>query len=366
LNINKEKLSSILRLLLTKGLGSVKIRSLLAQFGSPEAIISADYEILAQALGDKIASNILSSNAVGKIDEIIESIEKAKMKVFIWGDEAYPKNLLDIPHAPPILFVHGEILPQDERAIAIVGTRRPSVTGKIFTENLASELAQYGLTIVSGLAIGIDSVAHSAALKANGRTIAILGSGLDTIYPKENRGLVKKIIANGAVISELLPGTPPEAFNFPGRNRIISGLSLGAVIVEAGERSGALITAQHAKAQGKPVFAVPGSPSTSQSKGTNALLKKGAHLITNASDVLEELGIDVVKQETVSKGYETVQNLSEDLRKVFEQLKYEPIHIDDLARNTGFNTPSLLNILLQLELKGLIKQLPGTQFVRII
>lgn len=362
--MNANEVKIIFALSMIKGLGDTKLRNLLSQFGLPSKVVEADLELLAQAVGDKLASEIKELRDYDRASKYYEKIKNLGGEVVIWGQAGYPKSLVDIPHAPPFLTVLGALQDIDERALAIVGTRRPSHAGVKVAHDIAYELASAGITIVSGLAVGIDSVAHRAALEAGGRTIAVLGCGIDIVYPREHKDLAERIAKNGAVISEFLPGTSPEAFNFPKRNRLISGLAMGTLVVEAGARSGALITAEHARAQGKPVFAVPGTPVAETSAGTNELLKTGAKLVTSAKDIFEALGIKITKPDEVSRVMDAARGLSEDEKRVFNALTAEPVHIDVLAKKLGIPTSSLLTLLLRLELKGLVRQLPGTQFVR--
>jgi DNA processing protein len=279
-------------------------------------------------------------------------------------EEDYPKNLKNIYDPPPLIFFKGQIKPEDRKAIAVVGSRKTSSYGRLVTESLVESLASGGITIVSGLARGIDSISHQVALKAKGRTIAVLGSGLDIIYPPENKKLADKIAENGAVISEFLLGTKPEGTNFPKRNRIISGLCLGVVIVEAGPKSGALLTAQHALEQNREVFAVPGDIRSQGSKGTNNLIKQGAKLVSSIDDILielNELTSAPAKAERISM---LEQALPKEEKDIFRLLSQEPYHIDKISKELGLRSSEALSFLLSLELKGLVKQLPGKVFAR--
>lgn len=291
------------------------------------------------------------------------------------GDSEYPANLRNIYNPPKVLYVNGELRPEDAKAVALVGSRRASFYGVEACEKLAYDLSIKGLTIVSGMARGIDSAAHRGALRAKGRTIAVLGSGHDHIYPPENIKLYKEITENGAVITEFANDVEPLPYNFPQRNRIISGLALGVVVVEAARNSGALITADFALEQGREVFAVPGKISSQTSTGTNALIKDGAKLVQTADDILEELAVfqmvplageaKVKKEEAISKKTRAYayNALSENERKVFKVLTDDPMHMDEIKNITGIGTTVLFEALLNLQLKRLIKELPGKQFV---
>ncbi len=291
-------------------------------------------------------------------------------------DADYPKNLRNIYDPPKQLYVNGTLLERDEMAVAIVGSRRASLYGTETGERLGYELASRGVTVVSGMAIGIDSSAHRGALKAKGRTIAVLGSGHGHVYPPQNKGLYESIEASGAVMTEYEDGMEPLAFNFPRRNRIISGLSLGVVVVEAARNSGALITADFAAEQGRTVFAVPGKVSSGTSSGTNALIKDGARLVQSVDDILEELNIveieplrgderDKVERKISARTKAYIYNsLTDDERNIYKILSDEPVYIDEISDKSGLNSARASKVLLDLELKKLIKELPGKQFVR--
>lgn len=292
------------------------------------------------------------------------------------SDTEYPKNLRNIHRPPKQLYVNGAILPKDEWAVAIVGSRRATQYGIEVADRLGYELAVRGVTVVSGMARGIDTAAHRGALRAKGRTIAVMGSGHGNIYPPENASLYKEIAATGAVVTEFEDAMEPLPYNFPQRNRIISGLSLGVVVVEAAKNSGALITADLALEQGREVFAVPGKISSVTSSGTNDLLKDGAKLIQSAEDIVEDLktfriaplegGALIDKEEAVSKKVKAyVQNsLTDSEKKIYSVLSDEPKYIDRIFEESGLGAGSGSKALLSLELKRLIKELPGKQFVR--
>lgn len=291
-------------------------------------------------------------------------------------DIDYPKNLRNIHRPPKQLYVNGEILERDEMAVAIVGSRRASLYGMQTSEQLGYELASRGVTVVSGMAIGIDTAAHRGALKAHGRTIAVMGSGHGYIYPPQNRELYDQIAKSGAVVTEFEEGVEPFSYNFPQRNRIISGLSLGIVVVEAAKDSGALITAELAAEQGREVFALPGKISSSTSSGTNALIKDGARLVSSVDDILEELhlheiepleGADKEKRDNkvarMTKAY-IYNSLTENERAIYKELSDEPVYIDDIVDRSGLEASVASRVLLNLQLKKLIQEVPGKQFVR--
>jgi DNA processing protein len=293
-----------------------------------------------------------------------------------FDDKEYPENLRNICNPPKALYVNGTLLAQDGKAVALIGSRRASPYGLEACEKLACELALAGITVVSGMARGVDSAAHRGALKAKGRTIAVLGSGHGHIYPPENKDLYEEIAKSGAVVSEFENDTPPIPKNFPQRNRIISGLALGVVVVEAARNSGALITADFALEQGREVFAVPGKISSHTSSGTNELIKDGAKLVQSAEDILEELSLwdgaplledaknkmdEAIAKKTRAYVYNT---LTENERKVYKILSDEPMHIDDVLEKTDLEPAKTSAVLLSLELKHLVKELPGKQFIR--
>lgn len=287
-----------------------------------------------------------------------EKLEAEKVKILTIKDKNYPKKLKQIPHPPALLYVKGEILPQDENAIAVVGTRRLSKYGETAAKKLAEDLAKAGLTIVSGLALGIDARAHEAALKAGGRTIGVIGSGLnkENFYPEENWKLAQNIFQNGAVISEYPLGERAWPQNFPLRNRIISGLSKGVIIVEAKEKSGALITAQIALEQNREVFAVPGSIFSQNSIGPNSLIKMGAKLTESANDVLEELGFEIPDKKSGNK-------ILDDLEKKILELIEEPTHIDEIIKKSGLAANQIITSLTIMELKGAVKNIGGETYM---
>jgi len=346
------------------GVGSTRLKVLVEYFGSPEGVLRASFKELMNLpfMDRKTAIAIREKRDELWVKNQLSLIKKFGAKVITFKDPDYPENLRSLPFSPPLLYVRGEILPDDKYAVAVVGARAATNYGKLMAENLSKGLAESGLTIVSGMARGIDSSAHRATLLVNRRTIAVLGCGVDVVYPPENRELRDKIIERGAVISELPMGSEPLAGNFPKRNRIISGLSLGVVVVEAAAKSGVFSTVKWALEQGREVFAVPGNVLSRTSAGTNRLIKQGAKLIENIEDILEELKFQVRKKESEVK---QDLNLSEEEKKIYERLKDSPLHVDSISEIFGFSPAQTLSLLLSLELKGAIKQLPGKMFIKV-
>ena len=289
----------------------------------------------------------------------IDKAEKVGVKVLTIADRLYPARLKEIYDYPPVLYVKGNLLPEDELSVAVVGTRKPTVYGRQVTEELVTELSRNRIVIASGLARGIDTIAHQTALKNGGRTIAVMGCGVNVIYPSENAPLAKQILENGALISECAIDAGPRPENFPRRNRILSGLTLGTLVTEAGEGSGALITADYAVEQDREVFAVPGSILSPQSSGTNRLIQQGAKLVRNASDVMEELNVRVVAGQLEFKEVLPENDMEKQLLKF---LGVEPVHIDEVCRASGLATATVSSTLSMMELKGMVKQLGGMNY----
>lgn len=354
-----------------EGVGPKRFIHLINHLGTPKEVLSASVKGLSEIpdVGRETAKNIKGKVKWKVVEEQIRLLEKhstksnGEIKLITFRDPDYPENLKTIYDPPPFLFIKGEFKKEDKKALAMVGTRRASPYGKSVAEKLASELVQRGVTIVSGLARGIDSIGHHSALRGKGRTVAVFGSGLDVIYPREHTRLAQRIMENGAIISEFPLGTKPLAENFPKRNRLISGLSLGVIIIEAPKRSGALLTAEYALDQGREVFAVPGNIGSQKSEGTNALIKKGAVLVTSVDDILNELkGVLTYPSEQEKTKLEVDLSLEE--KNIFNLLSLEPNHIDKIAKQSNAKIPQVLSVLLSLELKGLVKQLSGKMFVR--
>ena len=352
------------------GVGNLLFRRLVAHFGTPAAVLSADKEALAQVPGvnDRAARAICGHRSDdapgGAIDRLLQTIEQKGYRIVTLNDPEYPALLTEIPDPPPFLYVFGR-LPEGGLNIAMVGSRNATTYGISTTRHLAMDLARQGTTIVSGMARGIDTAAHAAAIAAGGMTVAVLGSGLDRIYPHENQRLYHQIAEQGAVISEYSPGTGPDAHHFPARNRIISGMCHGTVVVEATGRSGSLITARLAVDQNRDVFAVPGNVHSFKSVGTHSLIKEGAKLVMHAGDILEEFGQwPPPDAKDVPPPSTPLPPLTDDEAMVMDKLEAEPIHIDDLARLLTLAPGRLAGTLLQLELKGLAQQSPGKRFCR--
>ncbi|MEW6567544.1 MAG: DNA-processing protein DprA [Chloroflexota bacterium] len=345
------------------GIGAVRLRALLDAFGDLEAAWHAPLiDLQAVGLDQRCVQGILEARETMDLDEDVRKIEASGYRLVTWEDADYPSRLLEIDAPPPVLYVWGALEPQDRLAVSVVGTRRPTAYGMAAARDLAGLLASSGVTVVSGLARGIDAVAHRAALEAGGRTLAVLGSGLDRLYPPEHRRLAEAVAGSGAVLTDYPLGTAPEAGNFPPRNRLIAGLSLAVVIVEAGEGSGALITADFAAEQGREVFAVPGSIYSRASRGTNELLRAGARPLVSPEDVLEALNLDaIVRQEAAS------QALPEDRTEaqVLEALSAEPVHVDELTARIGLSPSQISASLAMLELKGRARQVGGMHYVRV-
>jgi DNA processing protein len=290
----------------------------------------------------------------------MERLHRYKVKAFACEDPGYPAKLKEIYDYPPVLYVRGNLPVQDEPCLAVVGTRRPTIYGRQVTEEIVADLARSKITIVSGLARGIDSVAHRAALDTGGKTIAVFASGLDIVYPGENAKLAQSIMEQGALVSEYPLGVRPKAENFPLRNRIMSGLSLGVLVVEAGERSGALITAHQAVEQNREVFAIPGSILSPTSKGTNRLIQEGAKLVRDYADILEELNLTIVVQQMEIKEFSPADEVES---AILRQLTPEPSHIDEICRRSGLPMPEVSSTLAMLELKGIAKQVGNMNYV---
>jgi DNA processing protein len=384
--MDDEKLKYWIALRAVEEVGCVGFRNLIEAFASPEAVFRTPASTLLAipGIGPKTADHIRSFSDWGMAEGEVVRAGELGVTIVTCEDSRYPRNLLNIYDYPPFLYLKGSLCPE-EIGVAVVGSRLASAYGKYVTEKLSRELALKGITVVSGLARGIDAAAHRGALAGKGRTIAVLGCGLDIIYPPENEGLAAAISAHGALVTEFRFGTPPNAPNFPARNRIISGISLGVVVVEAGEKSGSLITARIAADQGRSVFAVPGAIESAGSRGTNRLIKQGAKLIENVEDILDEIlpqaGFSPVIPEmpcrispsgaipsspeaaNPSSGI-VLPGLSAAERKILSLITQKPVVIDVLIGNSGLSPQDVLNSLLVLELRGLIRQLPGKMFLR--
>lgn len=313
-------------------------------------------------INEKTKHEILKYRDDVYYEELCEKIKKSGATVVTILDERYPVSLLNIYDSPKVLYVMGELISIDNISIAIVGSRKATAYGKWAAERFADELGRMGITIVSGLARGIDTQVHTSALNANAKTIAVLGCGVDIVYPSSNRELYNKILNNGCIISEFPLGTRPLPQNFPQRNRIISGLSLGVVVIEASDKSGSLITANHAIEQGKDVFALPGNINSIYSRGTNLLIKDGAKLLMSVEDIVEEIGEIKQKYKDFKKEEVDYSSLSENEFMILKCISEKPVHCDMISYLTGIDISKTNSILTILEMKNLIRQLPGKVF----
>jgi DNA processing protein len=346
---------------IVRGIGPAKVQALLDHFGDLRLAWGAiGDELRAAGLDSRAIESFLSTRATLDLDAEMARLQKAGVSLVTWASPDYPERLRHVYHPPPVLYLRGELKPTDEWAVAVVGTRRASAYGREAARHIAGELTRAGVTVISGLARGIDSVAHRAALEAGGRTVAVLGNGVDVVYPAENRRLMQRIVEGGAVISEYALGTPPDAGNFPPRNRVISGLSLGVVVVEAGERSGALITADYAAEQGREVFAVPGNMFNRNSIGCNRLIQQGAKLVLSVEDVLEELNLTMVAQQLELQAV-VPENETESL--LLDYLSREPTHVDEIVRQSDLSASEVSSTLALMELKGMVRQVGGMNYV---
>ncbi|MCS6834614.1 MAG: DNA-processing protein DprA [Anaerolineae bacterium] len=349
---------------LSPQVGSSRIQQLITYFGSLEAAWKATLtEWLEAGLPQSVAHDLRRHR--DSLDMVAEwkKIMKAGAHIITLADDSYPTLLRKISNPPAVLYVRGELLQEDDLALAVVGTRRATHYGKDAARYLARELAANGVTIISGLAQGIDSAAHEGALEGQGRTVAIFGSGIDQVYPREHQPLAERIVQRGALVSELPIGTPPQALNFPRRNRIMSGMALGVLVVEAPAKSGALITVESALEQGRDVFAVPHSIFNAAGSGTNQLIQEGAKLVMGPQDILSELQISYQQNETERRTQEVVPESPLEAALLAE-LSSEPRHVDDLIRQLGLSSAEVLAALAILELKGLAQMTGHMQYCR--
>jgi len=379
--MDKENLRYWLALRFIENIGSVGFKNLIEVFGSAQAVFNAPESNLARVaqITGKTARKIKKFQEWQAVDKELELVDRHNVSIVTLKDPSYPKALLNIYDPPPLLYIKGNLVKEDIN-VAVIGSRMASTYGKFMTERLSRELALNGVTVVSGMARGVDSAAHTGAIAGGGRTIAVLGSGIDVIYPPENKKLFEKISANGAVITEFPFNTPPKGPNFPARNRIISGISFGVVIVEANEKSGSLITARLGLEQGKEIFAVPGSIDSPGSKGTHKLLKDGAKLVESVDDILEEiLPLAVISkqdrkpgekrreepegQSAKSSGRPNIDNLRTEEATILKLIGNRPVYIDNIITDSSYQSRKVLSILLSLELNGYIEQLPGKRFI---
>ena len=343
------------------GIGRVKFAQLESCFGQLEKAWHAGPGDLRQAGLDSGTIKAIETNRpLIDLDSEMEKLVKSSVQAYTFHDEQYPARLKEIYDYPPLIYIQGQLISQDEWCIAVVGTRRATVYGRQVTEEIVAELARSRITVVSGLARGIDTVAHRRAVESGGRTVAIYACGLDTVYPAENLNLARRIAANGALISEYPLGAKPRPDNFPRRNRIMSGMSLGVLVIEADESSGAIITAHIALEQNREVFAVPGSILSPMSRGTNTLIQEGAKLVRGVNDILEELNLSVSVQQMEMPEPAPVSDTEALLLK---QLSHEPVHIDQVCQQSGLPISSVSSNLAIMELKGLVRQVSTMNYV---
>jgi DNA processing protein len=365
--LGKANLARWIALSRVPGLGCVNFKKLAESFDDPTEAFSASAEALAklQGLDPNVVDGLRHFSAWDDMEAEVSRAEKAAIKIVPFIDPIYPARLRLIADPPPFLYIKGEIRDRDERAIAVVGSRSASDYGRRVARDLCQGLASLGFTVVSGMARGIDGAAHEAALNAGGRTIAVLGSGVDRAYPPEHDKLYQRISESGAVISEFPLGTGPVAYNFPVRNRLISGLSLGVVVVEATEKSGSLITASLALEQGREVFAVPGQAGASRSRGTHQLIRQGARLVETVNDIVEEVApqLSALAQNAENASRRALpSHLGDEFQNIFSLFQERSLQIDEVIESSGCSPSRVSEILLELELLGYIKQLPGKKY----
>lgn len=345
------------------GIGRVRYQALLGRFGSlAEAWSAGPADLRSAGLDDRVVRAIATERPNIDPDSELERLEKHGTRALTWNDDAYPALLKEIDDAPPVLYFRGDISSIDEWAVSVVGTRRPTPYGRQVAEEISYQLAAHHISVVSGLARGVDAIAHRAAIQAGGRTVAVLACGLDIIYPPEHASLAREIMEHGALISDYPLGTQPRGDYFPRRNRIMSGVSLGVLVVEGDVKSGALITARLALDQNRDVFAIPGSIFSPQSRGTNATIQKGeAKLVQTVEDVLEELNLTMVPHQIEMQELMPATDTECDLLR---HISKEPVHIDEVCRRSGLPVSTVSSVLAMMELKGLIKQMGPMAYVR--
>lgn len=346
------------------GIGPAKIQALLGYFNSLEKAWNAsDRQLRDIGFDSRAIQSLNETRQTFDLDQYAHQVESSGVNVVTWVSSDYPELLREIPAAPPLIFLRGQLDPIDRWAVAVVGTRRLTAYGRQVTRDLVSGLVGNGITIVSGLARGIDAVAHRTALEEGGRTIAVMASGIDKVYPPEHRDLAHEIVrGRGALVTDYPFGAEPESNHFPARNRLISGLSLGVIVIEAGERSGALITARFALEQNREVFAVPGNIQSPVSMGTNRLIQQGGKLVMRVEDVLEELNLKMVAEQAVAQIMlpETAEEAA-----LIAQLSSQPVHVDELGRLTGMPMSMVSSTLTMMELKGMVQQVGGMNYIRL-
>ncbi len=363
--MNRFSLQGLLGLYSVPLVGPTKLRKLISVLGSPEAVLNASYRQLVRIEGiDQKTAERIKQGADGYfVQKQLSKIEEHGVRVLTYWDDLYPERLKKIYDPPAFLFYKGNLEILANIAIAVVGTRSPTNYGRLITEKFAAVLAQNNFCIISGFARGIDTIAHKTALKNNAPTIAVLGNGLDVVYPPENRELFEEITQRGLVLTEYAMGTRPDAGNFPKRNRIISGISAGVLITEAGAKSGALLTALYANDQNREVFVAPGPILSPKSMGCNKLIKEGATLVQSPEEIMDELAPQL--ELSRNKEPKKIPELQGSLKKIYETLSAEPLHVDQIAIKTQLSPAETLSGLLTLELMGLIRQMAGKMFIRL-
>ncbi|WP_313951549.1 DNA-processing protein DprA [Accumulibacter sp.] len=356
-----ESLASWLRLTLIPGIGGETQRKLLAAVGLPEAIFRAGRSALGDVVGDKAAKLLLDTDNRAAVDQALAWSEKPGQQILHLADPEYPQTLLQIPDPPALLYVRGRLDLLNAPALAIVGSRNPTPQGATNAERFAAALANAGLTIASGLALGIDAAAHRGALRASGNTVAFTGTGIDRLYPASNQELALSIAARGAIVSEFRMGTPPAAANFPRRNRLISGFACGTLVVEATIDSGSLITARLAAEQGREVFAIPGSIHSPQSRGCHKLIRQGAKLVETVQDIFDELSGYLAPPSAPA----SASNSEPETSRLLLAMGFDPCNLDDLVGRSGLTADIVSVMLLHLELDGQVASLAGGRYQRI-
>lgn len=348
---------------MVKGIGAVRFRNLLEAFGDAQTawFASAD-ELRATGLSQKIVENLLQLRSQVSLEKVWERIQQHGVKVVTWDEEGYPRRLKEIDQPPSVLYIRGTLTQELEWAVAVVGTRHVTAYGRQVAEEISGTLARNGVTVISGLARGIDTIAHQAALNAQGYTIAVLGCGVDVVYPPENRRLAAQVVEHGALISDYPLGAAPEGQNFPPRNRIISGISQAVIVVEAGVTSGSLITASFAAEQGRDVFAVPGSILAPQCQGTNRLIRDGAIPLISPQDVLEALNLEMVTEHRSARVALPTEPLE---RQLYDVLGHEPMHVNDICNQSQLPIERVSATLALMELKGSVRQLGGMIYMAV-
>lgn len=374
-----ELLKSIYFLTRVNKLGNVKIKSILQHFNSPEEILKSGINEFKRIPGidSNISGEIVNAkfgieSIFREFDKILEKTEKSNINIISISDFEFPENLKRIYDSPVILYYKGKLTDRDKYSLSIVGTRNPTEYGKYNCEKFTEQISNLKIPVISGFARGIDTIVHKVCLKNNNYNYAVFGCGVDVVYPYENSKLYFEMIESGAIISEFPLGAKPDKVNFPRRNRIISGISLGTLVIESGIKGGALLTAEIAVDQNKEVFSIPGYINSKQSEGTNELIKRGqAKLVTNIDDIIEELKNKlkpVLSKEVIEKtekNNKTINDLNETEQEIYSMLDFEPVHIDEINERTGLSVSDCLVNLLSLEFKSIVKQIPGKYFMRI-